>query len=257
MRPFINVPYRMVENNIPRIANLGVGIEIYIDNHLAEDLSEGEAKALGERLREEGIACTLHAPFMDLSPGGYDRKVRAITRERLVRAAVMASHLGALVMVCHPGFDRWRFDGHEQLWFDGSVETWQEVLKSLDRSIPLAMENVFEERPDSLAELFRFFRKDRFMLCFDTGHFNLFSKVPLAAWIVPFRDRIAEMHLHDNHNGADEHLPIGRGTFPFRELKSLLGGINGRPVFVAEVHGEPHAGESIERLKEFLGYHGT
>ncbi len=257
MRPFINLPYRMVEANIPRIVNLGIGIEIYIDNNLLDEVSEKAAGTLGGRLRGEGIACTLHAPFMDLSPGGYDKGVRSLTREALAKSARIASELGAKVMVCHPGYDRWRFDGHEQLWLEGSVHTWQEVLRHIDRAIPVAVENVFEERPDTLSELFGHFDRDRLMFCFDSGHFNLFSKVSLGAWLMPLSSRIVEMHLHDNHKTRDDHLPIGQGTFPFRELRSLLDGISGRLVFVAEVHGERQALESIEKLKEFLGYHGA
>jgi sugar phosphate isomerase/epimerase len=257
MRPFVNVPYRMVEANIPRIVNLSLGIEIYVENNLLDDLREDDVKVLSARLHAEGIECTLHAPFMDLSPGGYDRRVRTLTKEILKRSATIAYHLQAKVMVCHPGFDRWRFDGNEQLWLDGSADTWQEVLKIADHQTSIAIENVFEERPDTLAALFGHFKQDRLMFCFDSGHFNLFSKVPLEDWIVPFRDRIAEMHLHDNHNTRDDHLPIGRGTFPFRELRALLNGIPGRPVFVAEVHGEPYAVESIQKLKEFLEHYGT
>jgi sugar phosphate isomerase/epimerase len=59
------------------------------------------------------------------------------------------------------------------------------------------------------------------------------------------------MHLHDNHGKSDEHLPIGMGTFPFRELRGFIKQLSGI-VYTSEFHSEAHAMESIKNLKEFV-----
>jgi len=251
MDVFINVPYRMALKNLKRILELEVGAEVYTENNLLEDINMEDVKELGRSLMDMGIPCTVHAPFMDLSPGGYDRAVRRITIDKIKKAVEVAHHLNAKGVVCHPGYDRWRFDGNEQLWLEGSIQTWSEVLLEADRKMEIMLENIFEETPSTLIELFGHFKDKNLYFCFDTGHFNLFSRLPLEEWLIPLKNRIREMHIHDNNGNADDHLPIGSGTFPFRELKAFISNMSGVR-FTTEFHNEAHAIDSIKNLKEFL-----
>jgi sugar phosphate isomerase/epimerase len=250
---FVNVPYKMVEKNIERAVGLSIGLEVYLDNHLIEEIDTGHVKELSKKLRDFKIPCTVHAPFMDLSPGGYDRSIRKITRDKLKKSAEVANLLEAQACVCHPGYDKWRFDGNEQLWLDGSVETWEEVLSEARKELPIVVENIFEETPATFTALFDYFKEKNLWFCFDSGHFNLFSKVSLNGWLAPLKNRIREMHLHDNHGASDDHLPIGSGSFPFRELKVFLGQTEMKEIiFTVEPHSEATVVDSIKRLKEFL-----
>jgi sugar phosphate isomerase/epimerase len=249
---FINVPYELVEPNVKRIVSMDVGIEIYLENNLIEDIGEHQVGDLAKKLKDNGIDCTCHAPYMDLSPGGKDRKVRQITVEKLKRSLELAQILEAKNLVCHTGFSKWYFDGNVDLWFKNSVLTWTEVLKEKEESLSLVIENVFEDAPDPLIELIKYF-KGKLFFCFDTGHFNIFSKTSLDKWLSPLREHIREFHLHDNYGTDDDHLPIGRGNFSFRELKEFIRGLPSPHLyFVAEVHEESLALESIKNLREFL-----
>ncbi len=253
MSLFVNVPYRMVEKNLEKAAGLSIGLEIYLDNHLIEEIDMGHVKEFSKKLRDFKIPCTVHAPFMDLSPGGYDRSIRKITGDKLKKSAEVGNTLEARACVCHPGYDKWRFDGNEQLWLDGSIQTWSEVLGVADKSLPIIVENIFEETPATLIALLDNFKEKNLWFCFDSGHFNLFSKVSLDDWLVPLKKRIREMHLHDNNGTFDDHLPIGSGSFPFRELKNFLGQIEMKQIiFTVEPHSEETVVDSIKRLKEFL-----
>lgn len=253
MSVFVNVPYRMVEKNLERAVSLSIGLEIYLDNHLVEEIDMGRVKELGKKLRDFKIPCTAHAPFMDMSPGGYDRSVRKITQEKLKKSVEIGCLLGAHACVCHPGYDKWRFDGNEQLWLDGSIETWTEVLGVAGKDLLVLVENIFEETPDTFNALFDYFKEKNLWFCFDSGHFNLFSKAPLDDWLIPLKKKIREMHLHDNNRTFDDHLPIGSGSFPFRELKAFLGQIDMKQIiFTVEPHTEAAVPDSIKRLKEFL-----
>jgi len=250
---FVNVPYRMVEKNIQRAFSLSVGLEIYLDNHIIEEMDLNHVKDLGRILREQNVACSVHAPYMDLSPGGYDRKIRGITLDKLRKAIEVANLLDAKACVCHPGYDKWRFDGNQQLWLDGSIETWSAVLSEANDDLPVMLENIFEDEPATLVALFDYFKTRNFWYCFDSGHFNLFSRVPLEAWLASLKNRLREMHLHDNHGVSDDHLPIGSGSFPFRELKAFMRQAKVEGVLYAvEPHEEATVLESIKRLKEFL-----
>ncbi|HPU29171.1 MAG TPA: sugar phosphate isomerase/epimerase family protein [Syntrophorhabdaceae bacterium] len=248
---FINIPYKIVSKNIKRVLELDVGAEIYIENNLLDEISMDEAKELGKNLKECGIETTVHAPFMDLSPGGFDRAIKRVSIDRIKKAVDVAKNIDAKAIVCHPGYDKWRFDGNEQMWLESSIETWSEVLSHGGKEMEVLLENIFEETPSTFIALFGYFREKNLYFCFDTGHFNLFSKVDLEEWLLPLKDKIREMHIHDNHGKSDEHLPLGRGIFPFRELKSFIKNTTGIR-FTTEFHSEKHALESIKNLKEFL-----
>lgn len=250
-RLLVNAPYRMVKSGIDKLHALGIGVEIFFDNNMIEDVDVGEVRNLGHALKERDIPCTVHAPFMDLSPGGFDKKIREISLDRLKRATSLANELGAIGVVCHPGFDRWRYNGNEQLWFDASIGTWSEVLKEAGPSLPVMLENIFEDEPSTLLMLFDYFKGKNLWFCFDSGHFNLFSKVSVDEWLIPLKDRLREFHLHDNHGKSDDHLPIGTGTFPFRSLRQFATQARD-PLFVIEPHAESTLHESIQRAKEFL-----
>ncbi len=241
----------MVKENIQRIKNFGVGTEIYFSNDAVDQANPQDVKALSELLKNEGIVCTVHAPFMDLSPGGVDRTIRAITKDKLKKSVDMANILHAKGIVCHGGYNKWFFDGRWQVWLDKSVDTWDAVLKDAGGDVPVMIENVFEEEPSTLMELFGHFRDRNLYFCFDSGHFNLFSTVSLEDWLIPLTVRIREMHLHDNHGTSDDHLPVGTGTFPFRDLKRLVSRLDGI-LYTSEIHDKAYATESIKKLKEFL-----
>jgi len=247
----VNAPYHMIKENMERLTRLGIGVEIFFSNNIIDGIDTGEVRELGKHFKERGVYCTVHAPFADLSPGGFDKKIVAISRERIKKAVELAQHLSALGTVCHPGFDKWRFQGSEQLWLDTSIETWSEVLKEADKNFPIMLENIFEDEPSTLITLFGYFRDKNLWFCFDTGHFNLFSKASVEEWLLPLRDRLREFHLHDNNGKSDEHLPIGAGTFPFRTLKQLIKRTE-NVIFTLEPHGETVLGESIKSAKEFL-----
>ncbi len=248
----INAPYRLVRDRIGLIKKLDVGVEIYFDNSVIDEVDESHVKETARILRSEGIECTVHAPFMDLSPGGVDKAVRNITKEKLKRAVTMANLLGAAGINCHPGYDRWRFGENIDLWMQGSIETWNEVLAEAGDRLPVMLENIFEEEPDTIYELLRHFDKKNMNFCFDSGHFNLFSKVSLEKWMLSLGNKMKEMHIHDNYGSRDDHLPIGRGTFPFRELKGFLNAHKGDLILTVEVHNEANAVEGTKKIKEYV-----
>jgi len=164
----------------------------------------------------------------------------------------MANLLGAAGINCHPGYDRWHFAENVDIWLKGSIETWTEVLGAAGDRLPIMLENIFEEEPDTICELLRYFDKKNLYFCFDSGHFNLFSKVPVEKWLSMLGGKLREMHLHDNYGTRDDHLPIGQGTFPFRDLKPFLKAHRESLILNAEIHEEKNAPQGIKNLKEYV-----
>jgi sugar phosphate isomerase/epimerase len=239
-----------VRSRLERLLQLQVGVEIYLDAEVIRDVDTADCRSLSRELDDRGIVRTVHAPFADLNPGAVDEDVRSITVEKLKKAIHLANALGAKTIVCHGNYDKWRYDGHEEIWFDRSITTWTDLLGEAG-DLPVLIENIFDDNPSALISLMGYFSEKNLWFCFDTGHFNLFSTLPLDAWLVPLKNKIREFHIHDNYGKKDDHLPIGQGTFPFRELKPLLKSLTGLQ-FTAETHSEEAAGDTIRCAKEFL-----
>ena len=127
-------------------------------------------------------------------------------------------------MVCHPSFDeKYYVSSGATQWLENSIATWQRLLAEIEGSgTVIALENVYERRPEPLCRLLEALDSPQIGFCFDTGHANAFGEAPVADWIEGLGDRLAEVHLHDNRGVTDEHLAVGEGTFPFRDLMRLL-----------------------------------
>ena len=155
------------------------------------------------------------------------------------------------VIVFHSGYDRWKYDSRVEIWLAGSIQTWKPINERAGgMGVKIAIENIFEDEPEHLRLLAKEMNSDNFGLCFDTGHFNLFSKIPLQEWLQIIKPYIVELHLHDNSRYADQHLALGDGDFDFTTLFRELKGIN--CIHTVEAHTVEDVKKSIERLKRYV-----
>lgn len=249
----INVPYPMLLQRIDFVIQHRFCPEIYLSGDDLDTFRVDEARYLSEKLDKNGLPCTLHGPFMDLSPGGVDRKIKEVTMDRLSKTLEVASLFKPKGIVFHPGYEKWKFDGNVRLWFESSLQTWKPLVKeATQRGLTLAIENVFEEAPDSLLMLLNEIDSPHFRFCFDTGHHRVFSKTPLSLWIESLKEYLFEIHLHDNHGEMDEHLPMGEGSFNFNELFDLFAQWRLNPIYTLEPHEEAHLWRGLEAAKKIL-----
>lgn len=252
-RVHINVPYPMLLQRIDFVIQHRFCPEIYFSGDDLDAFRVDEARHLSSKLNKSGLPCTLHGPFMDLSPGGVDRKIKEVTIERLSKTIEVASLFKPKVIVFHPGYEKWKFDGDVRLWFESSLQTWRPLVKEATKQgLTLAIENVFEEAPDSLLMLLNEIESPHFRFCFDTGHHHVFSKTPLSLWIESLKKYLFEIHLHDNHGEMDEHLPMGEGSFNFDELFNLFTQFGLKPIYTLEPHEEAHLWRGLEAAQKYI-----
>jgi sugar phosphate isomerase/epimerase len=186
---------------------------------------------------------------MDLSPGAVDPLVQRVTIERFRKTLLLAELMGAGNVVFHSGYDRWRYGQNIDIWLEASVKTWTPLLREAESyGISIAIENIFEDRPESLKLLVDKINSRHFGLCFDTGHFNLFSNIPLKDWLEITGPHILELHLHDNDGTGDDHLSPGEGTFDFDALFTYLDSYSpGRMILTFEPN-------SIDEARKTMGF---
>jgi sugar phosphate isomerase/epimerase len=248
--PHVHVPYDGIEKYLSFIQENRINIEVYFSSGSLDVIRGSDISRLRERL-EYGTAFTIHAPFMDLSPGAVDSKVRTATIERFSQVFDIAGILNPRTIVFHSGYEKWKYALKTDLWLEKSVTTWKPfVSRAADMGLRVAIENIFEDDPVSLRLLMEEIGSEYFGVCFDTGHFNLFSKVPLDEWLRQMKPYIVELHLHDNNKKCDDHAAIGEGTFDFATLFSILR--DQELVYTVEAHSPEDVLKSIEMLKAYL-----
>ena len=249
----VNVPYKLLLEQLEFILERGLNPEIYFNGEALDTYREDDARTLHNSLKKRGLKTTIHAPFMDLSPGGVDSKIKKSTLERLDQTLEVGALFAPRLIVFHPGYNKWFFDNNVDLWLENSLVTWKELLRKAEHlKIPLAVENIFEEEPSSLYKLISKLNSPYFNFCFDTGHFNLFSTVTMEEWFISLGSFIREVHLHDNNKNSDDHLPLGDGGIDFPLFFKLLKKYGVTPIYTIEPHKVEDLERSLERCNFFL-----
>lgn len=245
----VHVPYNRVAEYLVFIKQHKLNLEIFFQASSLDTLNSADIERLKDSL-EYKPSLSIHAPFMDLSPAAVDSKVRAVTMERFLQVLDIAESLSPEIIVCHSGYEKWKYALNTDIWLRESVKTWTPLIEKAERlGVRIAIENIFEDEPSSLSLLMKEFQSENFGICFDTGHCNLFSKVPLSQWLENLSEYFIELHLHDNDKSADLHLPIGDGTFDFRALFSAINGQN--CLYTLEAHTPERILKSMERLQGY------
>jgi sugar phosphate isomerase/epimerase len=248
----VHVPFTLLHQTLlPTVLREGINPEISFSHNDLERFGKDDYRETAARLADRGLTVTFHAPFMDLRPGAIDPAIRQTTVDRLKRCFEMIPWFNPRSVVCHPSFDeRYYVAASEAQWLDNSIETWRELLGYVAHAdTVIALENVYEKTPHPLRPLFDAIDSPRLRFCFDTGHAHAFGSAPLAEWITGLADRLGQIHLHDNHGASDEHLPVGEGSFPFRDLIAMLRGKRLQPIFTLESHSDRDLRRMLENIR--------
>jgi sugar phosphate isomerase/epimerase len=196
---------------------------------------------------------SIHAPFMDLSPGAVDSQVREATGKRFGQTLDIAELLRPKAIVFHSGYEKWKYALNTDIWLEKSLVTWQPLnARAAAIGVKLAIENIFEDEPSNLKLLMEEMNSSNFGVCFDTGHFNLFSRAPLEVWMSSLKPYLIELHLHDNDKTSDQHLPISDGTFDFTGFFGLLG--DTQCIHTLEAHSTESVLKSMKALQALSPY---
>lgn len=248
--PHIHVPYQKIREYIDFILANRLNLEIYFDSDSLDAIRPDSAYDLISMLNHNP-SISIHAPFMDLSPGAIDSWIRMKTIERFNQVLDIAEILGPKVIVFHSGYEKWKYALKIDKWLHKSIETWHPINERAKQiGTKIAIENIFEDEPTNLRMLMENINSDNFGICFDSGHFNLFSNVSLEEWLQALKPYIIELHLHDNNKKADSHYAIGDGSFDFETMFRELKGKN--CIYTIEGHSPEDVLKSMERLKKYL-----
>ncbi|MCX7634975.1 MAG: sugar phosphate isomerase/epimerase [Syntrophales bacterium] len=248
----VHIPYyHLRDRSLPLVLEKRINPEISFNAESLSRYSMGDYEETAARLQAAGLAITFHAPFMDLRPGAIDPEIRRVSCKRIAQVLRLIPLFRPRSVVCHPSFDHRYYVSTEEQWVRNSVETWTSLAALLENvDTILCLENVYEVHPAPLRRVLDACPADKVGFCFDTGHFNCFSQVPLKEWIDTLAPYIKQLHLHDNTGQADQHLPLGDGTFPFPLLFALLKERSINPILTIEAHREEDLGRFLSNIKK-------
>ncbi len=249
--PHVHVPFDKIGRYMDFILQKRFNLEIYFSSDILDGLDYALLYNLQSALNHNPCL-SIHAPFMDLSPAAVDSKVREATVSRFNQIVEIAEILRPVAVVGHSGYEKWKYSLSIDLWLRKSLEFWKPLAERAESlGCKIAVENIFEDEPTNLRVLMEAMSSEYFGICFDTGHCNLFSTVSLDKWLDDLGEYIVELHLHDNDGSADQHHPIGDGTFNFDHFFSRL---NDRDcIYTIEAHTPERVLKSIEKLKKYTG----
>jgi len=247
--PQVHVPYQGIGEYLSFIKEQKINPEIYFSAESIDSLTPADLEILKAKLDYRHVL-TMHAPFMDLSPGAVDPQVRTVTFNRFNQVFEIADILQPKAIVFHSGYEKWKYAMRVDPWLKNSLRTWEFFAKkAADKNVRIAIENIFEDEPSNLLLLMEEMGSEHFGLCFDAGHFNLFSRIPLGEWLDRISQYIIELHLHDNSGRFDDHRAIGDGTFDFETLFSRMK--DKKPIYTIEGHSKEDVVKSMEVLRKY------
>jgi sugar phosphate isomerase/epimerase len=248
----VSVPFLMLRDQyLPLVLENRISLEIGIDAEVLDTCPVGDLVRVAGELQAADLSCSLHAPFLDLSPGAIDPRVRRVSRERLEEVIRLVPIFRPLWVVSHAGYEARHYADDQEAWLANCVETFSVLLGRLEGlQVPLMVENVFEKEPGHLASLFQALPSPGLRFCLDVGHHRIYGQSALAAWIDRLGPYLGLLHLHDNQGTWDDHLALGRGGIDFLGLFDLLKARGLRPRITIEPHQEEWVRESLAYLAQ-------
>jgi len=157
---------------------------------------------------------SLHAPLfsdwnwgraggLPISVAYLGRRLRIASMDEIKRAIEVAELLPFRYLVLHLGLPGEEYDLRK---FDAAFTSIEHLnIFAKERGAEILLENIPSElsAPEHILSFLHYTRLD-LKVCFDTGHAHMAGGVQPAFRML--RDRIAVMHISDNHGEKDEHL---------------------------------------------------
>ena len=82
----------------------------------------------------------------------------------------------------------------------------------------IVLENVLETTPDLIVDIVEGVNDPRLRMCFDVGHINAYSYVPILDWLETCAPWIGHIHINNNDGREDQHSGLHEGSVPMKEV---------------------------------------
>lgn len=246
---FVNIPFAEFTKYEHLVLQYRINPEIGLDGDALYTFSKQDFLNRARFLADEGLSCTLHAPFHDMQPGAQDKFILQAVRDKLNRCFDLLGIFEPRSVVCHLGYLDCIHSYDPDQWLSTSLETWRPLLDlAVDADTPIMFENTYEYGPHIHKTILAALDSPLARFCLDVGHLLAFARVSWQDWMATLDQWLGQLHLHDNHGFRDEHLAVGQGDFDFQGLFSHLKSRNIRPLITLEPRSENDLWVSLNAL---------
>ena len=249
----VNIPFTMLVQKewLDLFLGLGLNPEIGLDAAALDDFSADDFAHIASQFKAQRRSITLHAPFLDLSPGSPDPKIREATRHRYRQLIDAIPIFEPLSIVCHSGYDEDRYSFCKESWMEYCIETLKWLGAEIyHRGARMMLENVYETHPEDLLAVIKHLDPAHTGCCLDIGHLTVFGKNPLDTWINALGPFVGQMHLHDNHGTRDNHIGLGQGCIDFNAVFDFINTLKTQPIITLEPHKKEDFAASLSYLEQ-------
>ena len=190
-----------------------------------------------------------HGPFGDLNCGSFDQLIQDVSKDRMMLGYQTARKLGATHIIFHHGYIP--RTSPPKSWIPRFVQFWKSFMVGMPDNVFFHLENLLELSPDMMIETIDTISDPRVNTCLDIGHAYCNSTTPVMKWIEKLGVRIGHVHIHDNNGTSDQHLAIGEGNIPFKDVCNALNEFSPHATWALETRTD-----GIKKSYEWLGENG-
>jgi len=249
----VSVPFFMLRDQyLSLILSNHIQPEIGLDSLVLDAFPLEDFKRVAKELGQAGLRCSFHGPFLDLSLGAIDSRIRKVSLERYDQVFELIDLFRPRWIVCHGAYEERHYGDNQERWLTNITGSLAHLLTQVEKTkTPLMIENVFEKDTRHLSSLFQALPSPLLRFCLDVGHHRLYSRTSLTEWVALLGPFLGMLHLHDNHGRADDHLALGQGSIDFPGLFRLLKEKGLDPYITLEPHQEDWVRQSLEYLGKY------
>jgi sugar phosphate isomerase/epimerase len=218
-------------------------------------LTNSRVEKLLEIKDSEKLEYSIHSPYTDINIASDDAFIRETILKRIESSIRYASRLNAKTVVFHPGNTtalEWALQ-EDTAWNINLDSTKRLVEYAESMGVNAMIENVPEPFPflmKSVVDFKRFYNEinKRAYMVLDVAHAHIRDEE--IDFIKKFGDKIAHVHVSDNHGDKDSHLKIGDGSVNWDKVMEALKESPFDGWVTIESHQDLH--ECIEILESML-----
>ena len=250
----VNIPFRMlVESYLDLFTANRINPEIGLDADALDNFEKSDFERIAASMSSYRPRITLHGPFIDLSTGSKDPRIREVTHQRLSQVLDLIPIFQPVNVVCHAGYDAKRYAFFREEWTQNSLDIWSWFAGQLNaQGVRLMLENVYEKDPQDLLVLVKDLERVNVGVCLDIGHLWSFGQSTPEIWLDTLGDFIGQFHLHDNDRSFDQHLGMGNGSIDFEPVwHHIQSKKDNKPVITLEPHEKEDLLNSLEYLESY------
>jgi sugar phosphate isomerase/epimerase len=203
---------------------------------------------------------SLHAPIYNdwnwgrsggllISVAHLDRRARIASMDEIKRAIEVAECLPFRYLVLHLGVPGEAYDPRK---FDAAFTSIEHLnIFAKERGAEILLENIPSElsSPERILGFLQYTRLD-LKICFDIGHAHMTGGIESV--FRTLHERIAAIHVHDNHGEKDEHLLPFEGEIDWAQTIRDFRSADVQFPMLFELISERREPDVLARLQEVM-----